>query len=465
LATQAIARGLEPSGRPLLHGLTPLAGIFTGLALAWGLWWLAVWPGVVGQDGLAVLLQIEGRPIDSRKPMLWYLAVKALYGPTSRVEWVIGPQLLLGALIFSRILWWCWMQGLRRCFAAIALFVCLAPPVLLYQSAMYSDGLFAAGITGLTFEAWLIVRRRAVTPAQLAWLAVLLPLALFFRANGIFMLAIFVPVLWALDRRGRLAVALLVLAWLAAFGIAGRTHRSLDEHGTLYPLALFETVNFLQPRAMGLRGPDDQVTPETRRVLEHHRPIPEIVAYYDPDYWDPLVYRPGGPDLLALSRQDKKAIVREFLCCNLWKNVPDFLASRVNVFMVALLGQGGFPLPAHTPATLAQTRSLPAASLDGIQPLRDALRGFYDWSFSLRWLLWSPLPGIALMLAVAVAGWRRRDWLLVLLVTPLALQLAGIFVFSIAGEYRYLLPFFAAAAALLPMYAWTRRAAQPLPQP
>lgn len=465
MSLQASAR---PSGHPGLaqaRGLATPALIFAGLSAAWLLWWLAVWPGVVGQDGLAVLLQIEGRPFDSRKPMLWYLAVQALYQPTARVEWVIGPQLLVAALVFTRILAWCWARGLRRCFAAIALCVCLAPPVLLYESAMYSDGLFAAGIAGLTFEAWLITRRRRVTPAALAWLALLLPLALFFRANGIFMLVILVPVLWALDRRGRLAVSLLVLAWLAAFGVTSRAHRSLDEHGTLYPLAIFETVNFLQPRPMGLRGPDDQVTPETRRILERRRPIPEIVAYYDPDYWDPLVYRPGGPALLDLSRQDKKAIVREFLCCNLWKNVPDFLASRVNVFMVALLAEGGFPPPAHTAATLAQTRSVSAVPPEGIGPLGPALRGLYDWSFSWRSLLWSPLPGIVLVFAVAAAGWRRRDWLLVLLVTPLVLQLGGIFLFSIAGEYRYLLPFFVSAAALLPMYATIRGAAGPAPSP
>ena len=106
---------------------------------------------------------------------------------------------------------------------------------------------------------------------------------------------------------------------------------------------------------------------------------------------------------------------------------------------------------------MALTKARSAPSLDAAKPLRDVLLPLYHWSHSVGWGLWSPLVGIALAAALALRGWQRRDWLLVLLVAPLALQLAGIFFFSIAGEYRYLLPFFTATAALLPMFAFERR--------
>lgn len=442
---------------PREGGLAALSWIFAGLSLAWGLWWLAFWPGLVGQDSLAVMLQVEGRPDSSGKALLWYLMVKALYGPTGRVEAAVAVHVLLGAMVYSRILWWCWAQGLRKTFAFVAVFVCLAPPVLYYQTSLYSDGPFATAVAGLLFEAWLVVRRGTASRGALAWLAVLLPMALFFRANGIFMLAILVPLLWGVDRRSRIAIAGLAVAWLLVFGIAGRMNREVDGHGTLYPLALFETVNFLQPRPMGLRTPQSVVTPQTRHILERYQPIPFLVSYYDRDYWDPLVYRAGGPAMLYIEKQDKKALVRQFFCCNVWMNLPAFLSSRVNVFMVAVMAQGGFGLPEHSPILMALTKSRSAPGLEAAAPLRGVLLPVYHWSHSVGWFLWSPLVGVALAAALAVRGWRRRDRLLVLLVAPLGLQLAGIFFFSIAGEYRYLLPFLTATAALAPMLAAERR--------
>lgn len=457
---QAIARGLERSGRPLLHGLAPLAWIFSGLALAWGLWWSAFWPGVLGQDSLAILLQMENPHFQSNKPVVWALFVQALYGPARRVEPVIGLQLLVGALAFSRILAWCWREKLRKSCAFILLFVCLSPAVLYYESALYSDGPFAVAAAGLVFEAWLIVRERRLGRGRLAWLALLLPFALFFRANGIYLLLLFVPVLWVLDRRGRMAVLAVLLAWLALAGLARRANDQWSQHETLYPLALFETVNFMQPRPMGLRPLGDRVTARTVDILERHRPLPAILPFYDRDYWDPLAYDPRGPQMLAMPKPDRKALVREFLCCNLWRNLPAFAASRVNVFGVALLAQGGFAHPDEAAALLAQTKSESRAAPGVLRPL---LQGFYDWSFSVRWLAWSPLPGLVLLGALAVRGARRRDWLLVLLMAPLGLQLAGIFLFSIAGEYRYLLPFLTCTAALLPIYVVTRQAGAPAP--
>lgn len=438
----------------------PFLATFFLLALAYGLWLVNFWPGVLGQDSLAVLLQIEEGKIQSQKPVFWYLFVKWLYEPHRQIELSVSVQLLVSSLVFARILSWCWHEGMRKTFFFLLFFICLAPPLLYYQSALYSDGLFCAAVAGLTFEAWLMIRARKATTLSLLYLVLLVPIALFFRANGIFMLAILVPVFISVPRSDKVKVASIFLAWLVIYAYANYSHKSLHRHGTLFPLAIFETVNFLQPYAIGTRsmGLEGLVTPATLSLLEKRRPIKDIVAFYDRDYWDPLVYRAAGPAFLSLSKEDKATIVREFFCCNLWKNLPAFLGSRVNIFMVAALANGGFGGLDETLTIVPQTKSRSLVRPFELGPVNAWLRSVVDWSFKHRWIMWTPFLGIGLLFALTARGWRSGDWPLVLLMAPLLLQLAGIFFFSIAGEYRYLLLFYTGVAALLPIYCATRPA-------
>lgn len=61
------------------------------------------------------------------------------------------------------------------------------------------------------------------------------------------------------------------------------------------------------------------------------------------------------------------------------------------------------------------------------------------------------------------SGWQRRDVPTLLVTVPMLVQLGGIFFFSIAGEYRYLLPYFVLPLVLLPVLATQRR--QPIALP
>lgn len=444
----------------------PFLVTFLLLVVAYGLWLLNFWPGVLGQDSLAVLLQIEEGKIQSQKPVFWYLFVKWLYEPHRLIEVSVGVQLLLSALIFARILAWCWQRGLHKAFFFLLFFICLGTPVLYYQSALYSDGLFSAAVTGLTFEAWQIVRARKVGTLSLLYLALLVPIALFFRANGAFMLAVALPLMACVPRGDKLKLGVVFVAWILIYSYANYTHKSMQKHGSLFPLAIFETVNFLQPYAIGSRvmGLEGLATPATIAVLERRRPIKDIIAFYDRDYWDPLVYRAAGPAFLSLSKEDKAVIVREFFCCNLWHNLPAFLASRVNVFMVAALANGGFGGLDETLTIAPQTKSRSQLRPFQLGWVDTGMRAMVDVSFKNRWILWTPFLGIGLVLALTVRGWKRRDWPLVMLMAPLLLQLGGIFFFSIAGEYRYLLLFFTGVVALLPIYIDTHAGtARPAP--
>lgn len=447
----------SPHTARLVHPATAFSVVMALLLVVYGIWLLTCWPGVLGEDSLAIMLQVEDRvPFESGKPVFWYLLVKALYGATLRVEWLTSVQLLIAAVVFARILSWCWLEGLRKTFWLILISVALAPHVMFFQSAVYSDGLFAVATAGVLFEIWLIAKYRRVSITSFAWMLVLLPMALFLRGNGV-VLALSALAAWPLlSRVDKRKLALLLVGWIALHAWADQ-HFKLRNHGVLYPLALFETVNFLQPQAMNIRLPHTRVTPKTFEILTSTgQSLDKIISSFDRDYWDTLYYHSTGP-MLHLPKNAEKALVKEFFSVNLWRNIPAFVSSRMNVFLVSFLGMGGFPgvngAYLYLPRTAAQSEVTPV----NMGPVGKAMTAIYDFSFKHRWILWTPLWGLLLAFVLLKLALKHKDRTLLWIVVPLLAQLGGIFAFSIAGEYRYLLMFYVSTAALLPMFVVHRK--------
>ena len=324
-----------------------------------------------------------------------------------------------------------------------------------FLGTLYPDGIFAVAATGLLFELWLCARRKTVSAGSALMLALTLPLALFTRANGIAFLLPAIGCLLYLQRPGQMRLSALVLG----FG-AQAIHKSSNQ-SAVDSLVLFETVNFLRPHAMDdlwlmypkandpwvLRTP--RITPLTLQTLDAHAPRDKLQAYSDPGYWDMLVFHPKGPQFLALSDAQRQVLRQEFFRHNLWRNVPEFLGSRVTVFFTAALAQGGMPAldwsPSILPATQAKSQ-FRAFQLTGTERV---LRQVHRLSYQGRWLLWTPFIGI-LMAAFLLLD-KRSTGPARLMGLAVLIQLAGIVALSSAGEYRYLLIFFMVPLALWPM--------------
>jgi hypothetical protein len=437
--------------------LRPFVRVLVLLVAAYTLWLVSFWPGVLGEDSLAILLEVQTQgEFRSGKPVFWYLFVKALFEPTLRVEAPIAVQLLLAALVFSRILGWCWARGLKKTFAFLLVFVCLAPHMIFFAGSLYPDGVFSVAVSGLLFELWLVVQSRKLSTASLLMCSILLPFAVFARANGLIFLA---PVLYTtvvLKGSDRLKLLAVGFTWCAVVFIGGKVHGA-ESHDTLYPLALFETVNFLQPRPMNLWQERPRISEKTLQSLTRQQPVQKILENYDRDYWDPLIQKPDGPRLNSLSRSDKRTIVKEFFRYNLWQNMPAFLASRVNIFMVSALAQGGMVSIEYTSHVLPQIKTASEFRRFQLHSLTSALNSVHEFGMRYRWLLWTPWVGIALLFMMLRRGMRAKDGPMLMIAIPMAIQLLAIFVFSIAGEYRYLLPFFTLPLVALPVLATASR--------
>ena len=68
-----------------------------------------------------------------------------------------------------------------------------------------------------------------------------------------------------------------------------------------------------------------------------------------------------------------------------------------------------------------------------------------------RALLWAPWVGLAIIFIGCHRVLVERTPVKVIIIGTYVVQLAAVFTFSIAGEYRYLLAFFTAPLVLLPV--------------
>ncbi len=428
--------------------------LIAGLATVMGVCLLTFWPGFLGEDSLAVILEIESHgEVQSGKPTLWFYFVKALYATSHRTELPIIVLAIIIVVVFSRVLSWCWQQQLWKSFAFSLLFICIAPQVIFFTLNLYADGIFSVACTGLLFECWLALRRRHLTGLSIVMLLITVPFALFARGNGLALLPLLGFLAWRLPLRQGIWVAVIVAGWMSA--VAGASHGDRrTEHGAIFPLTLFETVNFLQPRIMSnWPGMTPHVSPATINLLESKAALEKILNFYDRDYWDPLVYWNDGPRLSSMTKSERKLLLDEFIRYNLWHNLPAFLASRVNVFFVSALADGGPPDLNYSSYILSETHAR-----THFRPLKwDYLVGILGAIFHVdleyRAVLWTPFLGIFLLILLVRRGLHERDAGMLLITGCMLAQLFGIFLFSIAGEYRYILPFAILPLALLPMIA------------
>ena len=340
---------------------------------------------------------------------------------------------------------WPWLLG--------ALLIAAAPHMVRFSGTLYPDALFAVAGLGVAFELWRCMRERRVSGCAAFMLAISLPFALFARSNGLVWWLPLAYAIWRLRGRERVKLLLLGSAWsVAAFGAA--TTQAGAPQGAMFPLVLFETVNFLQPHpfdeALGERT--RRVSELTAQTLARYATEQELARAYDRNYWDSLSHTPDSPHLGRITQADRDILVKEFWRHNVWRNAPAFLSSRVNVFLVAALAQGHFPTKIQHSFALQQIGQ-PDTPPRAIPGLTDAVRRLDAFSWRWRWLLWTPLPGIALLFSTLLLAWRERGTAELMVLLPMLAQLGGVFLFSSAGEYRYLLPFFVVPLLLFPVRA------------
>lgn len=423
------------------------------IIFSYGFFLACLWPGLLGEDSLAALTFIDGtNTFPPGKPAFWVYFLDFLYGTSKRVEAPIIVLAALSTLILSRVQIFLWHKKHYKSFFFCLIFIALAPHIIELNIALFGDGIFAIATAGLFFELYLVCKSRKVTLFSAVFIAVLAPFALFTRTNGIIS---FIPLLLAaiaLTNKDRFIIASIIAINICGMVAMNQLYKHKSQ-GALAPLIVWETVNFLQPTGSRMVYTRDRVTAKTIETLKELAPIETYTNFYDPEYWDSLNFYADGPRVSLLTDSQEKIIISEFFKHNLWNNFPAFISSRVRVFLASSLAYSSLPWGHDPEIALKRTESVSTAL-----PLKS-----YSWSaipqkifhisYKARYFLWNPIIGIALIFATLYHFRKKLYSVEFSIAATYTIQVFGIFIFSIASEYRYTTILFLAPLVLLPILA------------
>ena len=374
------------------------------------------------------------------------------YGATGYVEAITIPLLILHVLIFTRLVAHLWNMGCRKVAFASAIFIACTPHVLNAASSFYPDSIFSLAFIALLFEIW-IALKNGLTKTSAIFIFILFPIATSFKANGIIIVLPMLYLAWILKPRGqKIFILLTMLVW---WGIGTICHQRFDlgeGHPALKPLILFETTNFMQSRPMNLWETRHMVTDRTKEIMYRHISQDAIDELYDRDYWDTLWH--ANQDRVrfhGMSDKDWRYLRKDFFKYNLWRNIPAFSASRVNIFLASALAQGGIVAPTSGKDILDTVSTNSTYNPFGFDRLQSLFLQAFDFTYAWRFLFWSPFVGLVLLAVAAKKNAGTHDMANRVILATLFIQLAGIFLMLIAAEYRYLLMFFYSPLLLVPV--------------
>ncbi|HOB66125.1 hypothetical protein [Ottowia sp.] len=445
---------------PALIEKTRVYGFIAAIVLTvYFAWYLGVWPGPLGQDGYSLIANInQGVPRYTGKDPAWLLYALATYGATQRVEALMLPLILFQGIILSRIIGWTYINHYKKTAIFLIVFVACTPHILNFSTSAYPDAIFSLAFVGLLFEVWLSSRQEKISALGLFYLFFLFPIACFFKGNGVIAL---LPVIYlAIHFKGALrwGILAIILFWTAAIQIGAKIYDLGGGHGAVKPLILFETINFMQSRPMNLWETRHMVTDRTKEIMYRYVTQEDIDRLYDRDYWDTFWHQNQDRVMLRnMTKTDERRLRADFLKYNVWRNIPAFASSRVNIFLASMLGQGGMVGPDDARHTLSNK---PGSRLDATKseynPLNltaypKLLNQVYEFSYDWRFLLWTPMLGLFLIFICTKQSIRKHDRAAFIISAALLIQLMGIFIFSIAAEYRYILIIFYAPLILSPI--------------
>jgi hypothetical protein len=407
----------------------------------------------MGQDGFSLIANInQGVPKYTGKDPAWLLYALATYGLTNRLEAIVIPSIILHVIIFTRMLSWIYFQGHKKTVFFCLVFISCTPHILNFETSLYPDSIFNLAFIGLLFEIWLSLKIKRPSTYSTISLLILFPIAAFFKGNGILILAPIFYLAYKLNKNDRRLLILMTIVWTLAIQIGGKVNDLGKGHGVFQPLILFETINFMQSKPMKLWETQHMVTDKTKKIIYQYISQENIDGLFDRDYWDTLWHQnPDKVKFRSMTKEDREDLQKEFFKYNLWRNIPAFTSSRVNIFLATAFAQGGMVGPSDAKNGLNNVSTKSKYNLFGFDYLGGVITNIFDESYGLRFILWSPLLGIFLIIRCSMLSIQQKNLDDIVIAATLAAEMMAIFAFSIAAEYRYMLIIFYSPLLLLPL--------------
>ncbi len=417
--------------------------------VAWSLWWLAFFPGILSYDPLIQWLQLRTGQFEDWHPVFHTAYLWLIGGPFGSLAAVGLAQAALFAALLGKALeeleqwrvpaWARW---------AVVAWASLSPAVSTNVIAAWKDAPFTAACLGTVWVLLRTERRGRLDRASAVALGVFLLCITLLRHNGV---VLSVPLLatcaWRYSKdRAR---------WTAALVVVGGV---LLVRGPLYSAANVappppELTQVLLLHRLGAVANAPDLTPEEARVLSSLMPLEEWRARYHCDSVAGIVFgspldRPGlkgrALELLGLlwdhAKRHPEAMLRHQLCVTRYAWDPVLSTLYIGPFN----GKGNTVDPNGVGVK-------PHSWLPGLRPLlEDFAVGTYAQVGWPRATFWQPAPSVYLCLAAWLAlAWRRRGLAALIIFQAVGLNHLAWLLLSPNPDLRFLFPTVLAAPLLL----------------
>jgi hypothetical protein len=455
-----IATHASATSAAALHSapLAPARGLGKAWLLATALlsayyliWWSELRPGVFTADSASYLTQALTGKIANAKPFLYarFLQLATLGGHHLMAAALV--QALIGTLILGRLFALGWVHRASAAALALCALVAVSPYFATMIFYVQNDPLFCLAMFGVLGETLHCVRRGCVGRDSAIIVALLAPMALLFRQNGLLFLplwAVVLPFLMPRAQAWRLlvpAAATCLLAWTSIIGV--RTDTTLN---TKFPAVIHAISGLARPEHGKPVG--SRLSGDTRNLIGAFK-LYQAVDYYSPGYWDYVGFAPDGPQFILLPQDRQRAIVRSFVKHDLVANFPAVMAIRTELWLSILMGRGMPVSASENPPALPYLVSRAKAAHP---PAGGRLTRTLTFVEQTPWMR-SSVPGLAILLVLALLALWRRDPRMLWATALIGIQVAVIFVLAPSSDSRYLLSLYLAPFLGLLPDAWSLR--------
>ncbi len=269
------------------------------IAVCWGFYWVALYPGVCTVDSCMQLLEGFGKaPLTDRNPVLHTLIIGVLV----RVgEYVFGSfnagiaffsflQLVCGAVIISFVIRYMASRGVSvAARASVLAFYALNPIVGAYSVTMWKDVWLSFGFlvyVVLLIDACHDPNAFFASVPKLVFLGAVMLLIIFFKGTGIVLAFLPYPMLYMFSRGRRLRVTAVAASVLCVFAVV---------RSVVFPAVGIEKGDVkevmsapLQQIARTVVLCSDELTSEQRDLIGQILPYEDIPYLYDPHISDDI---------------------------------------------------------------------------------------------------------------------------------------------------------------------------------
>ncbi len=416
--------------------------------LVFTVWWLAFFPALMSPDSHNQWTQSSIFRLNDWIPYLHTILIISL-----RLLWdspaiVALFQIIWTSILFSWIFSYCIKRGGSKwvTYLMFLLFI-TSIPIAIYNLTVWKDIPFSLSLITIGF---MLVRLKT---EQIIWnwkdialLTLFSIAAVQFRHNGIIYIVL-LPLICSIFFFKQISnvikfTGILLLLFLI-------TYFALPNILKVKPMPAWFDQMYIYQATTGFyaRLPDADMTQESKELIAASLPGENIAQIYDPRYMDPIIFNKHQDKNLIGSSNFWDKLTKDFFSYNLIHNFDIYITDRWDMMHSVITGR----------VYVISEESIVPGKQSLLPSLRIHLSQLLAWLMlyeqkPIRSIIWGTSIGLILLLITFIIGLAKKRYEMLIFSSILLVQVPVLFVFNVAGDWRYMYFIYLAIFVCIPLY-------------